>query len=443
MEIISKGIKQLQKLAKFMVRPPGYFTAWNYPRLYLKLLVRLKLNRSKYYLLVQDAKTHLARISLPVTHQGLPEKLAVKNILFVIHWYELSGAELYALYTIKTARELGYQCYCISTVPSRNSELQAFEKFCVEALDFTICAAGRKFQDFISTYVKDKSIQIIHIHHSTMMYEVLSTITRDFPNLLVVDTTHIVEYGDGGFPQLSAKYSPHIDKHNVATKGLIYVQRELFRQQYAEELSLAKFHLTYASGLTQQQHSPTPLLATERKVITFYGRLVLQKQPNIFLATVEYLMEHYPELQVEAHIFGEGEMKSALQSKISRSKHKDKIRYFGRCDDKRTVFEDTDILFLSSMNEGLSFTTYEALTFQTLVVAADVGDQSELLCTDCLVPLSANFVEDAAERLRGFLISPENYGEALAQNNRNLENIRNREINSERVAQLYSQQISR
>ncbi len=145
---------------------------------------------------------------------------------------------------------------------------------------------------------------------------------------------------------------------------------------------------------------------------------MLQKQPNIFIATVESLMERHPELDVEANIYGEGKMQAPIESRIASSKFRDRLHYLGRCDDKRKVFEDTDILLVSSLNEGLSFTAYEALVLQTLVVSSDVGDQTEFLCSQCLVPLTSNFIEDSAHVLFEFLSNREKYNAALAQNSR-------------------------
>ena len=206
---------------------------------------------------------------------------------------------------------------------------------------------------------------------------------------------------------------------------------------YSCELGLEKFYLSYASGLSAVELSPIRKSHRTRSVITFYGRLVLQKQPNIFIATVECLMEQHPELDVEAQIYGDGVMRAALESRIARSKFRHRLHYLGRCDDKRKVFEDTDILLVSSLNEGLSFTAYEALVFQTLVVSSDVGDQNELLCSQCLVPLTSNFIEDSARVLFEFLSNSEKYNAALAQNSRNLHGIRAWEVNVEKIAQLY------
>ena len=442
MKAAQKQLLVTRKLAQKIVRPTvrwlGYAMAWNYPRVYLNLLVRWKLRKSDYYKLVQSCRPDQAKFPQDASKTSICSSSSKKRILYVIHWYELGGAESYALYTIKTARELGHSCYCISTVPSTNKERPAFEKYCIETLNYTATEPSENFQRFVSSYIKNHSIDVVHIHHSALMYEALPAIKGEFPQLLIVDSTHIVEYGNGGFPQLSARNSACIDRHNVISKNLIMVQRALFQQSFGSELQTEKFHLTYLSGLTEvvdfEAHEPN----RHPKVVAFYGRLVLQKQPHIFLATVEDLFARYPALSVEAHIYGEGEMEDALKARISRSKFKNRIRFLGRCDDKKRVFGNTDILLLTSLNEGLSLTTFEALSYGRLVVSSDVGAQSELLCQECLIPLTPHLIENAATRLFEFLSDNNKYSDALEKNVRNLDCIREQEVNKAAVNSLYA-----
>ena len=149
--LLSSASNLAQKCARPIVRWLGHAIAWNYPRLYLKLMIRFKLQRSVYYRLVQSRKADQNRVLLSDVHNALPKHSSRKNILYAIHWYELSGAELYALHTMKIAQGLGHRCYCISTVPSKNPERHAFEKYCVEALDFASSAQDKTSKNIFQT----------------------------------------------------------------------------------------------------------------------------------------------------------------------------------------------------------------------------------------------------------------------------------------------------
>jgi len=438
MKIAKNPLSFIRKQARQTLRWMFSKIAWHYPRVYLRLIDWLKLRRSPYFGLVKKYKNEPGEIPHVQRHLDAQTKHASKNILFLVYWYELGGAESYSLYTMRAASRLGHCCFCISTVSSENQERASYEKHCVETLAYEQSDSGPDFTRFISNYIRKHSIDIVHIHHSVLMYEALPEVRKEFPELLIVDSTHIVEYEDGGFPYLSALYSDYVDRHNVISQNLIAVQRAIYQQLYGRELDIKKFYLTYLSSLTPATGPVDRHCEDHRKIVTFYGRLVLQKQPNIFVAAVEELMARHPELNVEAHIYGDGEMRAGLERIISRSRFKTQIRYLGRCDDKKEVFENTDILLLTSLNEGLSLTTYEALSFGRLVVSSDVGAQSELLCHECLIPLTSNFVAHAATKLFELLSDRDQYLGMLAQNTRNLEIIRTREISSTAINRLYT-----
>lgn len=411
--------------------------AWRFPGLYLWLTIKLRLERSEYFKLSQQCRTHEPG-SLTTHPLNTAADHPRRRILYAIHWYELSGAELFALYCMRTAKELGHVCHCVSTVPSENPEKETFSQHCVEALDTNDYFPESGFLQFISDYIAEHSIDVIHIHHSVLFYEALPELRKRFPGLHVVDTTHIIEYPNGGFPQISARCSPNIDVHNVASQGLMRAQQEMYRRAFGKELDSRKFHLTYTSSLTAAHEHRHRMDTESPKVIAFYGRFAAQKQPWVFVATIERLVEQNPNLDVEAHFYGTGEMQEDLQRRISRSKFHDRFRFLGRNDDKSEVFKRTDILFLSSVNEGLSFTSFEALIYDRLVVCADVGDQGELVARECLVPLTPGFIEEAAERLEMFLSDNEKYARALARSKANLEKIRSREVSPARIEALYT-----
>jgi glycosyltransferase involved in cell wall biosynthesis len=361
-----------------------------------------------------------------------------RRILFAIHWYELGGAESFALSTIKAAYSQGHECYCIATVPSLNRECARFAPYCVDALDLSAIKPGQSFTGFISDYLAKKSIDIVHIHHSANMYEALPVVRKQFPELLIVDSTHIVEYGNGGFPFLSTEFSEFIDRHNVISINLINVQSSLHKQLHDSDLNHSKFQLTYLSSLFARADQFQEKPSNNPKIITFYGRLARQKQPNIFIAVIELLFQKFPEQNIEAHMYGDGEMRTDMENRIARSVFKDRINFMGRCDDQSVVFNNCDILLLTSLNEGLSLTSYEALAYKCLVVSSDVGAQSELLSADCLIPLTSTFIEDAVEKIGALLTKNDRYQQALNESLHNLEKIRLHEFTPVKLSNLYA-----
>lgn len=314
---------QAKHLLWRLIKPAGYWIFWNQPRLYLHLITRLRLRASPFFRMVESCRgSSTASLSNSRT-EIYQTQLARKRVLFAIHWYELGGAESFALYTIRKAAELGNQCYCISTAPSPNSEHDIFAEHCEEALAYSDSSKDNNFRNYILNYIRIKQIDIVHIHHSVMMYEVLPDIRREFPELRIVDTTHIVEYGNGGFPYLSAQFSPFINKHHVTSQMLARVHEKLHYQIHGTAAFHEKYVLGYLCNLLNMSPIPTQPESTVRKVVLFYGRIAFQKQPNLFIATLEQLFRMHPDLPVDAHIYGEGDLEPQLIARIKASPYRD------------------------------------------------------------------------------------------------------------------------
>ena len=404
---------------------------WYFTSFYIKSLYTRRVFNSKFYTLSKEQE-HYPVLYLRKNH---PPKNKHKNILFLIHWFELGGAESFALYNMKLTKKAGLRAFAISTVPSLNSEIDKFRSYVEEIIDFTQVSDEPTFRCFITEYIKANDIDIIHIHHSSYMYHALPYIKILCPNVKIIDTTHIVEYENGGFPQLSAYFSKYIDMHHVISKNLISSINQIHELEHHRPIDNDKFYLSYLSSMIdyplQQSNNQS-----EKKDIIFYGRFVLQKQPFLFLDIIQHLFQKYPTLTNKAYIYGEGEMIELIKRKIKKINHPN-IIFKGRCDDKQTVFNTAKILFIPSLNEGLTLTSYEALAHQTLPVSSDVGAQNELLPDTCLISLQHDFRDKAVYLLHQLLTNTEHYEHAYHACLEKLTTIRTDEFNQDSITHLY------
>lgn len=370
---------------------------WEYPGVYLKFLHRYRLMSCHFYQKVSILDNSILKNKNSVT--DTPFK--ARNILFSVHWFELGGAESYALYNIRKAKELGHKCYVISTVPSSNDDIERFRDYSDEIIEYPNIGTDEDFLPFIEKYIIEKEISHVHIHHSSLMYRSLPKLKVSFPSLKIIDSTHIVEYGTGGFPEQSSYYSNYIDKHNVISSSLISFIRNRYNDIHNGYISDDKFSLTYLSSLLNRDSIKVDKSERDTFNLTFYGRIAPQKQPYFFLAVANELLAKYEHLQI--NIYGDGPKSYHLPKMINKSRYKSRIKYHGRCDDKNVVFNNTDLLFIPSLNEGLTLTAYEASLYGVLAVSSKVGAQSELLPPECLISLDKQFLKNSIYILSDFI----------------------------------------
>jgi glycosyltransferase involved in cell wall biosynthesis len=323
--------------------------------------------------------------------QNFPYPNQKKNIiiLFTIHWYELGGAESFALQTIEYAKRAGFIVHVISTVKSNNPD---FDKFLATADRAIIFDSSITITQLVDYIIKE-GVDILHIHHSEIAYHSLPIIKALKPELEVIDSLHIVEYGTGGFPALSARYDEFIKIHNIISVYLYRYLKYVCKKKYKNNFNLNKVSLTYLipENCTYDKKHTHPNNKEGITKLLFYGRLENQKQPYFFLKLIELLnspkIKNKTGLIFKGIIVGDGRQLAETLSYGSHLIKKGCLEYLGRIDDKNLVFDLTDILVITSRNEGITLTSYEAICRGIPVISSDVGAQKELLPEDMLVDI--------------------------------------------------------
>ena len=109
------------------------------------------------------------------------------------------------------------------------------------------------------------------------------------------------------------------------------------------------------------------------------GRLVPVKRVDLFIKTAHYIQENYPELKAEFYIFGDGPLRSELETLSQELKTDSIIHFEGHCDDITKRLQNLDILMMTSDHEGLPMILLEAMALKVPVIAHATGGIPVLL----------------------------------------------------------------
>ncbi len=115
--------------------------------------------------------------------------------------------------------------------------------------------------------------------------------------------------------------------------------------------------------------------ASAEPTIVGIGRVVRQKNPELFVAAATDLLAKHP--SVRFTWVGEGGMRDRLASSLRT----DRIQFVGARSDIERILADADLCWLTSDWEGLPNVVMEAMASGLPVVATDVGGTSELFAT--------------------------------------------------------------
>lgn len=331
----------------------------------------------------------------PSSKSGLPA------ILFGLHWLEMGGAEKWALETIALAKETGFLPIVITDRDSSHPWIDRPELDGALVLPLSTPLPETADADLLLTLLSEFSIRGIHVHHNGWLYHRLAWFKAMDPSIRIVDSLHIIEWRNGGFAEVAVKLSNTIDLHHVISPQL----RDyliLHRDVPKERVALAPLY-----GLNSGRPAIRSASQNSRPfTIAFVGRLSQQKRPYLFLRYAAAL-RRAADRDVRFILHGDG----ILADETSRL-----VRQYGLTDclelrrPPRAVDDtlaESDLLVISSDNEGLTLTTFEATERDVAVLSTDVGSQASLVSGKALLPRQPFAFIGAAVKLTKDVMSSE------------------------------------
>jgi glycosyltransferase involved in cell wall biosynthesis len=325
-------------------------------------------------------------------------------VLFGLHWLELGGAERWALDCIQMARDTGFTPIVITDRPSNHPWITRpeFDNAVVIPLTHPLTQGtdSALFNGIFSAY----DVRGIHVHHNTWLYDRLPWVKSVWPDVPVVDSQHILEWRTGGYVDHAVRVSAMIDTHHVISPQL---RDYLIHRQGidAEKVVLASLAKTTTGGITRDATEGADSESTPFTV-AFIGRFAQQKRPYLFLKLAAELKRSSPGA-VRFIMHGEGELADEVRVLRSRLGLSDLLEIRGADKPVAKTLADSDVLVITSENEGLTLTSFEATAAGVPVVSSDVGSQASIIADDLLCPRHTfPFVGSAAAKVRTMMSSP-------------------------------------
>lgn len=329
-------------------------------------------------------------------HDVLPAQLrspdAPPAAWFAMHWLEPGGAESWAFEAAEIARAAGFSIVMVADKPGTQSALDR----ALALTDDTYLAGNVLDLDdwgaFETALMARHNIRVLHIHHSAMAYQALPLIRQIRPDIRVIDSTHIIEYRNGGFVRQSLEQSNLIDLHHVISPVL--------RDEYLLRHKIPAEKVAYCPllGMQGQQVASLAEVSPAHPLrIGFLGRLAAQKRPFLFVELCHRLNRKHPGMFTFV-MQGSGALGEHIEQLIARKRLGGIIqrREWGPVAE---FFTNVDVLVIPSENEGLTLTALEADSNDVLILSADVGSQITVVAPDLLVSRRPHSFLIEAERV--------------------------------------------
>lgn len=304
------------------------------------------------------------------------------HILMVIPWLSLGGADKFNLDFTKNLDKEKFEISIMTTVIHENDWQQKFECYTDKIFNLPDFLDPANYMDFISYYIKAKSVDVLMVTNSYNGYYMLPWLRKKFPHLCIIDYVHMEEWywKAGGFARISGMMGGFLDKTYVCNS----VTREVIVEKFGRDADSVKTMYIgvdaeefcrdkVASGYLYKNYDIT----SDKKIILFPCRIHPQKRPFMMLDIAQKVYEENNSAVFV--VVGDGEQLEDLKKAIQQRKLNDVVLCIGRTDKMKECYHDARLTLICSLKEGLALTAYESCSMGVPVISSDVGGQRDLI----------------------------------------------------------------
>lgn len=247
---------------------------------------------------------------------------------------------------------------------------------------------------------------LIHLHVSAAYTPEMVWLRSRLPGVTYVAHVHLDVLPSGPFGVLLDDYKKHVLRRVLRDAAAVIVPTEDYRSLIGAKYGLPPERIKVIRNGTDhaiiEKSRSLPSVDGERRLL-FVGRLSVQKNIPLMLEAIAVYVNRYGS-GVRLAIVGEGETRNAISVLISRLKLDGIVTMFGSLHGKEleSVYEQSDLLLLTSINEALPLVLIEAMAKALPIVCVDIPELRNVVTSGTnglLVEPTPEALADAIHRL--------------------------------------------
>lgn len=325
----------------------------------------------------------------------LEENKADKKLLWIIPWMNVGGADKFNLDAIVGLKDNGYRHYIVTTQCSDNLWEDRFVDFVEEIHHLTNFMSKYNYPEFVSYIIQTRGIDMVVVSNSEEGYWMLPWIRQHHATLPIIDYVHMEEWywHGGGHARSSAVMAGVSDRTLVCNS---YTRNVMIQKMYADGKNTFCMHIGVDTDYFNPNEEKSGYLhelldlPERKKIVLFPCRICEQKRPFLMLEIAKKVIK--ADKDIVFVVVGDGPELKKLRQKINKANISDKVFCIGTSSEMRACYKDSDVLLICSLQEGLTLTTYEAMSMGVPVISSDAGGQCDLVTEDVgrIVPLEGD-----------------------------------------------------
>ena len=311
-----------------------------------------------------------------------------KNLLFIFPWFKLGGADKFNYDLLSNLDREKYNITIVTTEPCDYVWRQRFEKFAT-VFDLTSFLHRKNWPAFMHYIMQTRKIDLVFESHSYFGYYVIPWLKSYFPEVPFVDYVHAENWSwrNGEYPRDSTAIAGLLDKTYTCTNYL--------KSQMKEKMGRATDNvMPVYIGVDENEFDEEKVKIEEdddlakvygkykdKKIILYCCRISREKRPLLAMKILRKVCEE--EKDAVMFVVGDGDKLNNMKKMAEKLGLNENVVFFGSKNNVKPFYKACNVELICSLSEGLTLTTYEAMSMKRPVVSANVGGQKELIDSSC------------------------------------------------------------
>lgn len=312
----------------------------------------------------------------------LPGQTEKTQILLIIPWMRMGGAEVFELEILKKIHKQQFAVTVVTTVDAPQEWRQRFEEYTDDVFELSSFLDMRDYPEFFSYLIQSRGIQLTMVTNSYYGYYLMPWLRKEFPRMALIDYVHMEEWywRRGGYARISSSMKEITEHTFVCNENTRQVLIEKFGRK-PEEVSTLYIGVDKerfsVEGTEPGQCYREFAIPEEKRIVLFPCRMDAQKRPFLMLEIAGEMKRRA--LPVVFVAVGDGVLLDSLKERSLEMNLQDSVFFAGQKEDMRPYYRDAALTLNCSLREGLALTAYESCAMGVPIVSADVGGQRELV----------------------------------------------------------------
>ena len=332
----------------------------------------------------------------------------------------LGGMEQCVQSLARKQYEFGGQVSVLTSDRGANERQREDEPFAVSRLRSINVANTPIIPTLLLRLLRLERGSIMHVHISCAYTPEMVWIAARLTGNPYLAHVHLDVLPSGRAGSLLAPYKRHLLRRVLRDADAVIVPTDDYQELISDKYAIPRERVIVIRNGTGHTVADRPKsLGGEgaKRRLLFVGRLSVQKNiPLMLEAIAVYVRKHGDDVRLR--IVGDGELKPAIQSQIERLGLGDIVILDGSLHgvEIQSVYEDSDLLLLTSTNESFGVVLVEAMTKGVPIVSVNIPAVRNVVTTGVNGLLTDPAPEALADAIHTLLLDRALYS-AISRNN--------------------------